>query len=241
MDTQIAQQIHDGKAAFERGDFRTALKLFRQVLLSHPDFADVHNYVGLCLSFLGEPQEAIAAFDEALERNPAYVEAHINRALTLNNVGRVDEGREAFERAARYEREGRGEFSAALAARLANAHAAVGDLYAAAGAPEQAAEQYRSALGLRPRYQDIRNKLGQCLLQQGRPEEAAAELRNALAENDRFLLARLNLGLAYARLGRRAEAIEEWRRCESQDPQNPQVRAYLSTVTTAVAEADAAH
>lgn len=239
MDTQIVQQLHDGRAAFEHGDFRTALKLFRQVLLRHPDFADVHNYAGLCLSFLGEPQEAITEFDEALARNPAYIEAHINRALTLNNVGRVEEGREAFERAARYEREGRGEFSAALAARLANAHAGVGDLYAAAGAPEQAAAQYREALALRPHFQDIRNKLGQCLLQQGRPEEAAAQLREALADNERFTLARLNLGLAYSRQGRREEALAEWRRCEQQEPHNPQVRAYLSTIGAAAESADA--
>ncbi|NJD09499.1 MAG: tetratricopeptide repeat protein [Gemmatimonadetes bacterium] len=239
MDTQIVQQLHDGRAALERGDFRAALKLFRQVLLRHPDFADVHNHVGLCLSFLGEPQEAIAQFDEALARNPAYVEAHLNRALTLNNVGRVDEGREAFEQAARYEREGRGEFSAAVAARLANAHAAVGDLYAAAGAPEQAAEQYRAALALRPHFQDIRNKLAQCLLQQDRPEEAAAELQRALEDNGRFLRARLNLGLAYARLGRRAEALEQWRQCERQDSQNPQVRAYLSTMGVQAEAADA--
>jgi len=239
MNTEVAQQILDGKEAFERGDFRTALKLFRQVLLRHPGFADVRNYAGLCLSFLGEPQEAIEQFDEALARNPGYVEAHINRALTLNNVGRLEEGREAFERAARFERLARGEFSTAVASRLANAHAGVGDLYAAAGAVAQAAEQYRRALALRPHYQDIRNKLGQCLLEQGDLEAAAAELREALASNDRFLLARLNLGLTYARMGRQAEALEEWRRCEQLDPENPQVRAYLSTIGTAAEEADA--
>jgi tetratricopeptide (TPR) repeat protein len=239
MDTQAGQQLHEGREAYERGDFRTALKLFRQVLLRHPDFADIRNLAGLCLSFLGEPQEAIEQFDEALARNPGYVEAHINRALTLNNVGRLEEGREAFERAAHYEQEASGAYSTAVAARLANAHAAVGDLYRAAGAPEQASEQYRRALALRPRFQDIRNKLGQCLLQQGLAEAAAAEFHEALAGNERFLQARLNLGLAFVRLGRVAEAMDEWRRCERQDPEHPQVRAYLATVGTPAEEADA--
>jgi tetratricopeptide (TPR) repeat protein len=239
MDTQIAQQIQEGREAFHRGDFRSALKLFRQVLLRHPEFADIRNYAGLCLSFLGEPQEALEQFDEALARNPGYVEAHINRALTLNNVGRVEEGREAFEKAANYERAGPGEFSAAVAARLANAHAAVGELYAAAGAPDRASEQYRRALVLRPQYQDIRNKLAQCLLQQGRAEEAVTELHQALAENESFLLARLNLGLAYSRMGRQADALAEWRRCEQQDPEHPQVRAYLAALGNPAEEADA--
>ena len=231
MDTQVSQQIQEGKEAFDRGDFRTSLKLFRQVLLRHPDFADIRNYAGLCLSFLGEPQEAIAQFNEALARNPGYVEAHINRALTLNNVGRVEEGREAFERAAGYEQAGTGEFSSAAAARLANAHAATGDLYAAARAFGRAAEEYRQALLLRPRFHDIRNKLGHCLLQQGELEAAEAEFRSALAGNDRFVLARINLGLVLSRTGRREQALAEWRRCEREAPDHPQVRAYLATLT----------
>lgn len=239
MDTEAAQQIHEGREAFERGDFRAALKQFRQVLLRYPHFADIRNLAGLCLSFLGEPQEAIEQFDEALARNPGYVEAHINRALTLNNVGRLDEGREAFERAARYEQEGSGELSSAVASKLANAHAAVGDLYLAAGAVEQASEQYRRALSLRPRFQDIRNKLGQCLLQMGFAEAAVAEFEAALSGNERFLQARLNLGLAFIRLGRVDEALAEWRRCEAQDAQHPQVRAYLATVGKTTAEPDA--
>jgi tetratricopeptide (TPR) repeat protein len=239
MDTQEAQQIHEGREAYDRGDFRTALRLFRQVLLRQPGYADIRNLAGLCLSFLGEPQEAIEQFDEALTRNPGYVEAHINRALTLNNLGRLEEGWEAFERAARYEQEAMGQFSSAVAARLANAHAAVGDLYRAAGGLALAVEQYRIALALRPRFQDIRNKLGQCLLDQGQAEAASAEFREALAGNERFLVARLNLGLAYSRLGRHAEALEEWRRCEREDPQHPQVRAYLSTLGTRTEESDA--
>jgi len=239
MDTQVSQLIFEAKESFARGDFRAALKLFRQVLLRHPDFADIRNYAGLCLSFLGEPQEAIEQFDEALARNPGYVEAHINRALTLNNVGRLEEGREAFDRAARYAQQGGGDFSAAAAARLANAHAATGDLYAAARAFGRAAEEYRKALLLRPRFQDIRNKLGYCLLQQGDLEAAEAELRAALAANERFLAARLNLGLVLARMGRREEAAVQWRRCEQQEPDHPQVRAYLSTATTPTEATDA--
>jgi tetratricopeptide (TPR) repeat protein len=115
----------------------------------------------------------------------------------------------------------------------------VGDIYVRAGAVDLAEEQYRRALALRPRFQDIRNKLAQCLLQRGEYEAAVSELREALAWNERFLAARLNLGLALARLGRWDEAVGEWRRCEEQEPEHPQVRAYLATVGGRRAEADA--
>ena len=228
MDTPVSQLRHQARQAFDRRDHQTALALFQTILQKHPDFADIRHLAGLCLSFLGEAEAALEQFDHALAENPAYVEAHVNRALTLNDLGRYEEARAAFERARHYENEVSGEFPAAVTARLANAHAAVGDLYVEAGAHELAASQYRRALELRPRFQDIRNKLAQCLLATGDPEAAAAELRTALATNPRFIMARLNLGLAYHRMGLPAQALHEWRAAEAQDRDHPQVRAYLS-------------
>lgn len=228
MDTPVSQLKHQARQAFDRRDYQAALALFQSILQKHPRFADIRHLAGLCLSFLGESEAALEQFDHALEENPAYVEAHVNRALTLNDLGRYEEARESFERANHYEQEISGEFPAAVTARLANAHAAVGDLYVEAGAHELAASQYRRALELRPRFQDIRNKLAQCLLATGDPEAAATELRAALESNPRFLMARINLGLAYHRLGLPTQALQEWRTAEAQDHDHPQVRAYLS-------------
>ena len=91
-----------------------------------------------------------------------------------------------------------------------------------------AADQFRRALELRPRFHDIRNKLAQALLQLGETELAASELRAVLESNPRFLGARMNLGLAYYRLGHRDRARREWEDAASHDPENPQVRAYLA-------------
>ena len=88
-----------------------------------------------------------------------------------------------------------------MSARLANAHMGLGDLYLEAGAPTQAAEQYRTALTMRPRFHDIRNKLAQALLQLGELDAAGHELEPVLQGNPRFLAARLNLGLVHFRRG----------------------------------------
>jgi tetratricopeptide (TPR) repeat protein len=228
MEPLVAQVKQQGLQAFERRDYRLALELFRGILEKQPRFADIRHHAGLCLSFLGEPEAALEQFDRALEVNPGYVEALINRALTLNELGRYEEAREAFEQAAQHEREAAGEFSTAVTARIANAHAAVGDLYVAAGAHDLAIEQYQRSLELRPRFHDIRNKLAQCLLELSRPAEAAQELLRVLSENPRFLSARINLGLAYFRLGLTHEAAQEWQIASHQEPAHPQVRAFLA-------------
>jgi tetratricopeptide (TPR) repeat protein len=222
--TRTQQGLH----AFERKDYAVALELFRSVLQERPGFADIRHHAGLCLGFMGETEAALEQIDMALDVNPAYVEAHVSRALLLQEIGRYDEARDAFRSACHYEREAHGRFAAVVTARLANAHADLGDLYLAASAAEDAASQYQAALELRPRFHDIRNKYAAALLELGRPADAASELRTVLEDNPNFLVARLNLGLAYYRQDRRADAAVEWHACAAQEPDNPQARAYLA-------------
>ena len=51
-----------------------------------------------------------------------------------------------------------------------------------------------------------------------------------LEVNPRFTAARLDLGLAYFRLGHRDAAAREWDAVKQYEPQNAQVRAYLSMI-----------
>jgi tetratricopeptide (TPR) repeat protein len=228
MQSQIPQLKQLGVQAFERREYALALEHFRAILAERPGFVDIRHYAGLCLIFLGQSDEALEQIDLALDLNPGYVEAHINRALLLQELGRYDEARESFKLAGDHEQHSHSRFSAAVTAGLANAHAAVGDLYHSAEAYEEAADQYRAALDLRPRFHDIRNKYAAALLALNKPGEARDELERILDWNPRFSAARLNLGLALHRLGEIHEAAAEWQECARQHPDNPQVRAYLS-------------
>src|SRR4051794_15874919 len=165
LDPAVEQMIARAKESFARGAYVAALEDLQPVAERHPGFADVQNLIGLCLSLSGRPDEALAAFARATELNAGYVEAHLNRAITLNDLGRTDEARESFQRAAEADEEktGGGRFSSAAAARIANLHAELGDTYAAAGASEEALEEYRKAAALRPQFMDIRNKLARTL------------------------------------------------------------------------------
>jgi tetratricopeptide (TPR) repeat protein len=228
MDQRINQLIDRGQQSYERGDYVAALADFREVLAHSPRYADIRHLAGLCLSFLGQGEAALEEFDRALAINDQYVEAHLNRALTLNELGRYDEARQAFERAGYYEYATSGRFPAAITARLANVHAEVGDIYMEAGAPMEAAVQYRRALEMRPRFHDIRNKLAQALLNLGDLDGAEEQLKTALAGNPHYVPARMNLGLVYYRRGNPSQAAREWEECRVMEEENPQLRAYLA-------------
>ena len=224
----LRQQIQRGKQAFERREYAAALSDFQEVLARNSRFADVRHLTGLCLSFLGHSDAALVEFDHAIALNPGYIEAYINRAITLNELGRFEEARASFAAAAELETANKGPYPAAASARIANAHANLGDLYREAGADEEAAEQYRRALEIRGHFHDIRVRLAQVLLQLQQPAEAATELRKVLEVNPRFVAARLELGLAYFRWNDRDGAEREWRIVSEEQPNSPQVRAYLA-------------
>ena len=231
MNAEVKQLIRRAQDAYERRDFVAALADFREVAAENPEFADVQQMMGLCYSFLGQPEAALEQYDRALEANDCYIEALLHRAITLNELGRFDEAEQSYARAGECERRLGGRFSTSVSAKLANAHASLGELYMAASAPQEAAAEFRRALDLRSGFHDIRNRLAEALMQAGDLEGAQAELERATEGNERFLRALLNLGLVHFRQGETANAREVWERAAAVDPESPQVRAYLRLVS----------
>lgn len=229
LDPSVEQSVARGKEAFARGDYLTALGELQLVAAQHPGFADVQNLIGLCLSLLGRPEEAVEAFRRAVTENPGYVEAHLNLAITLNGIGEFDEARVSFENASDADgQKTNGPYPSAAAARIANKHAELGDLYMEAGAPVEALQQYRIAIGIRPEFVDIRNKLARTMIDLDDAAGAEAELRETIVARPGFVGARANLGLALYKLGRWDEAQTEWQQCLEQQAENAQVQGYLS-------------
>lgn len=217
-------------AAWEREHFEEALSRFQEVLEDHPYFADVHNKAGLCLAMMGRAEEALGHFDTALDINPAYAEAHLNRGIILNELGRHEEAKVALAKAGEIDTRDSTLFPSELGNELADAHAKLGDLYLVAGFPEKAVEHFRQALDVRPRFQDIRTRYAEALIQLGELPEAREALDAVLHARPHMAEARIRLGVVLQRLGEEERAILEWRRCAADDPEDMRPRAYLASV-----------
>jgi clan AA aspartic protease (TIGR02281 family) len=71
-----------GKAAYARGDYARAERLFRQALAGAPDEPELHYHHGVALTHLQRWAEAAAAYDRALAlRPPASLAAAARQAL----------------------------------------------------------------------------------------------------------------------------------------------------------------
>lgn len=215
---------------FAMQDYHGALHLLDDVVASGRSFADVHHLIGLCWSMLGRADRALEAFDRALELNARYVEAHIHRGLVLNDLGRVVEADAAFARAAAGGRRGAGGLPAAVAARLANQHAQLGEAYAEAGLVEEAAQQLQRAVELGPAFHDLRHRLARLLMESGRVIEAREELERILSAEPNQHEVRASLGLAHYLAGDVQAAREVWRTCLARRPEDAKVVAYLGMV-----------
>lgn len=213
--------------------FEPAARLLQLERLAgeRPDYADVHNALGVERALTGALENALESFDRALELNGDYAEAHLNRAIVLNELGRYDSAEVAFQKAAELDVPDSDGVPTGIGNRLAVAHARLGDLYRAAGSPERATEEYRRALELRPTFLDIRARLGAAYLETAEFAQAREELEAILSRNPNLTGARVQLGVVLHRMGEIDAAVEEWIRCLEDDPSDIRPRAYLASVS----------
>lgn len=223
------QLLARAQERFAAGDWFGTLYLVDELLETERGFADAHQLRGVALALLGRPQDALAAFDAALALNAEYMEALVHRGVVLAELGRADEAARAFEHAAQAQ-DGPGRFPRAVAGRLANLHAQIGEAYADAGAVHEAVFEYRRALSLGPDFHDLRYRLGRHLVAGGRYLEACEELERVLRVRPGFDEARAALGLARYLSGDTDGARAVWRACRERSPDDARVDAYLAMV-----------
>jgi tetratricopeptide (TPR) repeat protein len=214
-------------------EYERAEPLLLRVVEEHPNFADVHNMLGIIHHEQGDYDRAQADFERALKINPRYTDAALNLAVLCNDTGQYDTAQQHYERARSSARGGPDNLDRNVAAKLANMHADVGDMYRLAGRAGDAVVEYERALTLCPGFVDIRAKLAACLREVGELERAIAEYEDILQRNAAYVPARLNLGLSLLAAGRRDEAISHWQKVLRLAPGERTAEAYLNLVGTA--------
>lgn len=69
------------------GDYDSAVKYYKQALISDPKYATVHNDLGILYEQMGLNDKAKLEYLEALKINPQYIRAHSNLALLYEKSG----------------------------------------------------------------------------------------------------------------------------------------------------------
>ena len=82
------------------------------------------------------------------------------------------------------------------------------------GHHEDALNDFREALEIRPGYAPALVNIGNLLLEGGEVEAALLQYEAAVRSDDAYRVAHFNLGVALKKLGRHADAVREFRRAD---------------------------
>lgn len=205
-------ELTRAKNLIDAGKFAVAVERLTPLADAHPEFADIHNLLGVALSLCGEGQRAEWHLQRALALNPDFAAAHLNLAVLLFDRGAYESGRahlRRFDRSARGS--GRGAPEVALDD-LARRHVALARRYRGYGMLQEAEEELRAALRLRPRYADVQLEMAQVLFERAKLDESAACVDDLLRARPQYDAAHLLSGQIARQRGQLGVAREAWQR-----------------------------
>ena len=238
-----------GSKLYQRGRYRQAELVCRQMLKAKPALADAHSILGVVLHAQGKTKEGLAALKRAVKLAPkaanyrsnlgevqrqsgdlAGATVSLQEAIDLdpknsqahNNLGIVRFESRAFDDAVASYRK-----AIELRPDFPEAYNNLGNALRRTKDSDGAIDAYQNALALREVYPEAYNNLGTLLREQGKLEQAEHALRKAVLQKPSYVEAQNNLAqLLYAQ-GKEVDALRQLTEALKADPKN--VRSLVLT------------
>ncbi len=227
------QLLQEARHLFEKKEYENAEKCLSRLLQSHKNYADVHNMLGVIHHASGQFTRSIQSFEKAIKINPHYTEALLNLAVLYNDLGKYKKASALYEKVYPGEsKKKREKIDPFIKNKLANKHAELGDIYEGVGLYSEAILEYEKALDLRPKFLDIRAKLGICLREEGEHKKAIQVFNEVIKQNPKFSQARIQLGVTYYASGEKKKALATWNQALKNNPEDESAKMYLSLAET---------
>lgn len=208
---QTADFNAEGMKALDEGKYEAAVQSFSRAIAADPKDYFAHFNLGLAYGLLNRDAEGIAEYRKTLELQPRLYEAELNAAILLMRQKDPVEALPLLEDAAAQKPK---EFRPVYF--LAEAQSQT-------GAPEKAAESYRTAIGLDPKSADAELGLAHALARQGSLADAAPHFRQAAHLEPKYRDGLLELANLYEQNRQTAEAAAIYR----EFPGNPSAQQRL--------------
>jgi Flp pilus assembly protein TadD len=86
---QVSRQV--ATDAIQNGDYVEAIHELKKAISLEPDYADLHNLLGIAYGNEGMVDDAIEEFETALKINPYFLKARLNLSLSLFEKGSYED------------------------------------------------------------------------------------------------------------------------------------------------------
>ncbi len=183
-------------------DYSSEYRMWVDVLKKRPDNPRAMNNVGVLLTHMGRPKEAIPFFKKSLRIISVYGDAY-------NNLGH------AFEKLG-YRRQAELYFKKAVAIdpRMAISFQNLGVIYSESGKLDKAKEMYLKALEVNPYIPNTNYELAKIYNNENNYDEAEKFLRQTIKINPSHKDAHGDLGLILLKKGRMQEAMQHFEKAK---------------------------
>jgi len=198
--------------------------LWNDTLAKNPRCWMAHNNLGLAVSALGRPQEAITHFQEALRIKPDHAEAEYNWGFVLHTAGQPEDAIKHYQAALQ------------LKPDYAQAQNNWGAALLGLGKFEEAVAHYQETLRIKPDHVEAHGNMGAALASMGRSQEAARHYQQALKLMPNYAEAHNNLGLVYEQHGQLADALEHFEHATRLKPEYADAHRNLRRVKAQLRE-----
>ncbi|BAY42093.1 TPR repeat-containing protein (plasmid) [Nostoc sp. NIES-2111] len=177
-----ATELEQAQAFFNQGmehlkvkDLKSVAECFEKALTLNPNFAEVHNAIGLVQFGIGKYEGAIEMFENAIALNPNFAEAYNNRGLSRLKICHKSEFPKVVE-----------DYNQAIALNpnLLEAYQNRADIYKNyIGDFDAAMQDYQKIISLEPNRVEPYVNIAHIDFISGRLEEALTQLEKALSIN----------------------------------------------------------
>ena len=218
-----AEILARAKTLHLAGQLAEAETLYRQLVSSAPDNVEAIYLLAAACDALGNQAEAETLLERVIRLAPEHAQAHNHLGAIRGEQDRLDEAIDHFELARRLKPEWadpQNNLRNALAAR----HNGRGLALAAQGKLDQAAAEYRAALGVSADDVSALINLGNLCKTQHKLADAIAWYTRAMAVAPQLPAAHFNLGLVFSEQSRSAEAEASFRKAVELKPDYTEAR-----------------
>ena len=230
MNEKLRLALETGRELYAKNEFERAEPYLEQVAAAKVNYADVFNMLGVIHHEAGQFTKAQEYFEEALRINPGYTEAALNLSVTYNDMGQYIKAKEVYQDALQSGTQNGGKLDNFVLGKLANMYAEIAEVFASAGAFDEAIAEYRRALALRPSFVDLRVKMAQVLRDAQQHEQALRELKTELAQDASYIPGRIHYGITQFTNGDGKAALVTLQDVLKDDPENKRAKMYISMI-----------
>ncbi|MEG3857645.1 tetratricopeptide repeat protein [Microcoleus sp. herbarium12] len=197
----------------QAGRLLEAENLYRQILETQPESANVLCLLGIALRQQGKIASAMEFYDRAIAHNPDFVEAHLNKAHVLMDVGETQRAIASYEQVIK------------IQPNSALAYNNLGWLKQHSGEIDSAILYYQTALSLDPNLLESAHNLAKIFTEKNQLNDAEVSYRQALKINPRLTFSLLGLGRVLQQQGKLTdEAFNCYQQALELEPNNPDVQ-----------------